>query len=52
MRDHPKDPTAPVVHRPRHLAHQPDEYVVVQDMVESATVMGLALADLLGIGAD
>ena len=34
------------------LAHQPDEYVVVQDMVESATVMGLALADLLGIGAD
>ena len=30
------------------LAHQPDEYVGVDDMVDAATVMGLALADLLG----
>jgi succinyl-diaminopimelate desuccinylase len=30
------------------LAHQPDEYVAVDDMVDAATVMALALADLLG----
>ncbi len=30
------------------LAHQPDEYVGVDDMVDAATVMALALADLLG----
>jgi succinyl-diaminopimelate desuccinylase len=30
------------------LAHQPDEYVGVEDMLDAATVMGLALADLLG----
>ena len=30
------------------LAHQPDEYVAVDDMVDAAIVMGLALADLLG----
>ncbi|MGE4610933.1 MAG: acetylornithine deacetylase/succinyl-diaminopimelate desuccinylase family protein [Paracoccaceae bacterium] len=29
------------------LAHQPDEYVAVQDMMDSAKVMGLALAELL-----
>jgi succinyl-diaminopimelate desuccinylase len=29
------------------LAHQPDEYVAVDDMLDAATVMGLALADLL-----
>ena len=32
------------------LAHQPDEYVAVDDMVEAAVVMGLALADLLEPG--
>jgi succinyl-diaminopimelate desuccinylase len=32
------------------LAHQPDEYVAVDDMLDAATVMGLALADLLGAG--
>ena len=32
------------------LAHQPDEYVGVEDMLDAATVMGLALADLLGEG--
>ncbi len=30
------------------LAHQPDEYVGITDMVDSAKVMGLALIDLLG----
>lgn len=30
------------------LAHQPDEYVGIDDMVDSATVMALALDDLLG----
>ena len=30
------------------LAHQPDEYVGVDDMIASAQVMALALADLLG----
>ncbi len=30
------------------LAHQPDEYVAVEDMLDAAVVMGLALADLLG----
>jgi succinyl-diaminopimelate desuccinylase len=30
------------------LAHQPDEYVGVEDMLDAATVMALALADLLG----
>lgn len=29
------------------LAHQPDEYIEVQDMIDSAKVMGFALADLL-----
>ncbi len=29
------------------LAHQPDEYIVVDDMIASAKVMGLALAKLL-----
>jgi succinyl-diaminopimelate desuccinylase len=29
------------------LAHQPDEWVGIDDMVESATVMGFALAELL-----
>ncbi len=29
------------------LAHQPDEYIKVEDMIDSAKVMGLALADLL-----
>jgi succinyl-diaminopimelate desuccinylase len=29
------------------LAHQPDEYVAVDDMVDSAKVMGLALVQLL-----
>jgi succinyl-diaminopimelate desuccinylase len=32
------------------LAHQPDEYVGVEDMLDAATVMGTALADLLGAG--
>jgi succinyl-diaminopimelate desuccinylase len=32
------------------LAHQPDEYVGVEDMVDAARVMALALADLLGAG--
>ena len=31
------------------LAHQPDEYVAVEDMLDAATVMALALADLLGV---
>ena len=30
------------------LAHQPDEYVGIQDMVQSAQVMALSLFDLLG----
>ena len=30
-----------------HLAHQPDEWVSVTDMIDSARVMALALADLL-----
>lgn len=29
------------------LAHQPDEFIAVQDMIDSAKVMGLALAELL-----
>ena len=29
------------------LAHQPDEYVEVQDMLDSAKVMGIALHNLL-----
>jgi succinyl-diaminopimelate desuccinylase len=33
------------------LAHQPDEYVAVDDMLDAAAVMALALADLLGAGA-
>jgi succinyl-diaminopimelate desuccinylase len=32
------------------LAHQPDEYVAVDDMLDAALVMGLALADLLAGG--
>jgi succinyl-diaminopimelate desuccinylase len=31
------------------LAHQPDEYVAVDDMLDAATVMAFALADLLGV---
>ena len=31
-----------------HLAHQPDEWVGVQDMTDSAKVMALVLADILG----
>ena len=30
------------------LAHQPDEWVGVDDMLDSAKVMALALVDLLG----
>ena len=30
------------------LAHQPDEYISVDDMIDSAKVMGLALKNLLG----
>ena len=30
-----------------HLAHQPDEWVGVQDMIDSAKVMALVLDDLL-----
>ena len=30
------------------LAHQPDEYVGVDDMIDSAKVMALSLKDLLG----
>jgi succinyl-diaminopimelate desuccinylase len=30
------------------LAHQPDEYVGVDDMIDAATVMALTLDDLLG----
>jgi succinyl-diaminopimelate desuccinylase len=33
-----------------NLAHQPDEWVGVQDMVDSATVMALTLAELLPAG--
>ena len=31
-----------------HLAHQPDEWISVQDMQDSAAVMALVLQDLLG----
>jgi succinyl-diaminopimelate desuccinylase len=34
------------------LAHQPDEYVSVDDMVDAATVMALALAELLGTATE
>ena len=34
------------------LAHQPDEYVGIQDMVDSAKVMALALDDLLHNGGE
>jgi succinyl-diaminopimelate desuccinylase len=34
------------------LAHQPDEYVGVDDMIDSAKVMALSLGDLLGAGGD
>ncbi|MCE6950451.1 acetylornithine deacetylase/succinyl-diaminopimelate desuccinylase family protein [Cereibacter sphaeroides] len=33
-----------------HLAHQPDEWIGIQDMLDSAKVMALTLADLLGQG--
>ncbi len=33
-----------------HLAHQPDEWIGVQDMADSAGVMALVLADLLAAG--
>lgn len=32
-----------------HLAHQPDEWVGITDMMDSARVMALVLADLLGV---
>lgn len=32
-----------------HLAHQPDEWVGIDDMVDSAKVMALVMADLLGV---
>jgi len=32
------------------LPHQPDEYGDVEDMLDAATVLGLALGDLLGTG--
>jgi succinyl-diaminopimelate desuccinylase len=32
------------------LAHQPDEYIVIDDMIESAKVMALSLLDLLAGG--
>ncbi|THD83598.1 acetylornithine deacetylase/succinyl-diaminopimelate desuccinylase family protein [Aliigemmobacter aestuarii] len=35
-----------------HLAHQPDEWVGITDMMDSARVMALVLADLLGGPAD
>ena len=31
------------------LAHQPDEYVVIDDMVKSSQVMALATLKLLGL---
>lgn len=34
------------------LAHQPDEYVAVEDMLDAAKVMASALGDLLGVGGD
>jgi succinyl-diaminopimelate desuccinylase len=34
------------------LAHQPDEYIDVEDMLDAATVMARALGDLLGVGGD
>ncbi len=33
------------------LAHQPDEYIGVEDMIDAAHVMALALCDLLGVPA-
>jgi|TARA_B100000586_G_C19921389_1_gene347370 succinyl-diaminopimelate desuccinylase len=33
------------------LAHQPDEYVVIDDMVKSSQVMALATLNLLGVEA-
>ena len=34
------------------LAHQPDEYVAVEDLLDAARVMAIALADLLGADAE
>jgi len=34
------------------LAHQPDEYVGVDDMLDAALVMGLALGRLLGVAPE
>ena len=34
------------------LAHQPDEFVLIDDLVASAKVMALAALDLLGVGGD
>ena len=31
------------------LAHQPDEYVIIDDMVKSSKVMALATLNLLGV---
>ena len=33
------------------LAHQPDEFVVIDDLVASAKVMALATVELLGLQA-
>ncbi len=33
------------------LAHQPDEWIGIEDMVDSAKVMGLALADILSVSS-
>ena len=33
------------------LAHQPDEYVIIEDMVKSSQVMALATLQLLGADA-
>jgi succinyl-diaminopimelate desuccinylase len=34
------------------LAHQPDEYVEIDDLVSSAKVMAAAALHLLGVAAD
>ena len=48
------DRQAQELHRPwawmLDLPHQPDEYGDVEDMLDAATVLGLALGDLLGTG--
>jgi succinyl-diaminopimelate desuccinylase len=32
------------------LAHQPDEYVVIEDLIQAAKVMALTAMSLLGTG--